>query len=110
MTQSQLLDVRQAAARSGRDPETIRRWIRARRLTATRYGNRWMVRMEDLDAAASDGRARMSFAEWADMILARMPKSRRKAPRSAADLVIEERWRSGDRLLDDHIRRVEESR
>ena len=45
-----MLTVPEAAARSGRGAETIRRWIRAGRLPAHRSGGRLLVHAEDLDA------------------------------------------------------------
>lgn len=45
-----MLTVAEAAARSGRGPETIRRWIRAGRLAAHRDGGRLLVHPDELDA------------------------------------------------------------
>ena len=45
-----MLTVPEAAARSGRGAETIRRWIRAGRLQAHRAEGRLLVHAEDLDA------------------------------------------------------------
>ena len=45
-----MLTVPEAAARSGRGAETIRRWIRAGRLQANRADGRLLVHAEDLDA------------------------------------------------------------
>jgi len=45
-----VLTVPEAAARSGRGAETIRRWIRAGRLQANRADGRLLVHAEDLDA------------------------------------------------------------
>lgn len=45
-----MLTIPQAAARSGRGAETIRRWVRAGRLPAHRASGRLLVHAEDLDA------------------------------------------------------------
>ena len=45
-----MLTIDEAAARSGRGAETIRRWVRAGRLSAHRSGGRLHVHAEDLDA------------------------------------------------------------
>ncbi|MEX1046511.1 MAG: helix-turn-helix domain-containing protein [Actinomycetota bacterium] len=43
-----MLTVPEAAARSGRNPETIRRWIRSGRLRAKRVGTQHVIEEEDL--------------------------------------------------------------
>ena len=43
-----MLTVAQGAHRTGRDPETIRRWIRAGRLRAERHGNRYLIHEDEL--------------------------------------------------------------
>ena len=43
-----MLTVREAAGRAGRDPETIRRWIRDGRLRSHRDGPRHLVDPDDL--------------------------------------------------------------
>jgi excisionase family DNA binding protein len=45
-----MLTVPEAARRAGRDPETIRRWIRGGRLTARKIGTQHVIEVEDLDA------------------------------------------------------------
>ena len=45
-----MLTVPEAARRTGRNPETIRRWIRAGRLRAEKVGTQYLVDEEDLDA------------------------------------------------------------
>jgi excisionase family DNA binding protein len=52
-----MLSVSQAARRAGRDPETIRRWIRAGRLPAERQGNRHVIHEDDLEAFIEEPRA-----------------------------------------------------
>ena len=59
-----LLSVNQAAQRSGRDPETIRRWIRAGKLRAARDGNRHMIEEEELALATEEPRSVGVPKEW----------------------------------------------
>jgi excisionase family DNA binding protein len=44
-----MFTVPQAARRAGRDPETIRRWIRSGRLRARKIGTQHVIEAEDLD-------------------------------------------------------------
>jgi excisionase family DNA binding protein len=44
-----MLTVPQAARRAGRDPETIRRWIRSGRLRARKVGTQHVIEADDLD-------------------------------------------------------------
>ena len=44
-----MLTVPEAARRVGRNPETIRRWIRAGRLRATKLGTQHLIEETDLD-------------------------------------------------------------
>ena len=45
------LTVPEAARRVGRNPETIRRWIREGRLPSRKVGTQYLVEEHDLDAA-----------------------------------------------------------
>lgn len=45
-----MLTVPEAARRVGRDPETIRRWIRSGRLHSRRVGTQHVIEERDLDA------------------------------------------------------------
>jgi excisionase family DNA binding protein len=47
-----MLTVPEAARRIGRDPETIRRWIRAGRLRAHKIGTQHVIDEGDLEAAS----------------------------------------------------------
>jgi excisionase family DNA binding protein len=44
------LTVPEAARRTGRNPETIRRWIRSGRLASTKVGTQHLIEVDDLDA------------------------------------------------------------
>lgn len=50
-----MLTVPEAAKRAGRDPETIRRWIRVGRLRAHKVGTQHVIEEDDLEAALGDG-------------------------------------------------------
>lgn len=45
-----MLTVPEAARRAGRDPETIRRWIRSGRLRARKIGTQHVIEEPDLEA------------------------------------------------------------
>lgn len=49
-----MLTVPQAADRVGRDPETVRRWIRSGRLRARKVGTQHVIDEEDLDEVVGD--------------------------------------------------------
>jgi len=49
-----MLTVPEAARRTGRNPETIRRWIRAGRLRSTKVGTQHLIDEPDLDALTLD--------------------------------------------------------
>jgi excisionase family DNA binding protein len=59
-----MLTVAQAAQRAGRDPETIRRWIRAGRLRSERRGNRHLIHEDDLAALTEEPRSIGVPPEW----------------------------------------------
>lgn len=48
-----MLTVPDAARRAGRNPETIRRWIREGKLASTRVGTQYLVNEDDLDELTS---------------------------------------------------------
>jgi excisionase family DNA binding protein len=48
-----MLTVPDAARRAGRNPETIRRWIREGKLASKRVGTQYLVDEDDLDALTS---------------------------------------------------------
>jgi len=49
-----MLTVPEAARRTKRNPETVRRWIRSGRLKATRIGTQHLIDEDDLARLASD--------------------------------------------------------
>ena len=49
-----MLTVPEAAERIGRDPETVRRWIRAGKLRARKIGTQHVIDEQDLDDAVGD--------------------------------------------------------
>jgi excisionase family DNA binding protein len=49
-----MLTVPEAARRTRRDPETVRRWIRSGRLKATRIGTQHLIDEDDLARITSD--------------------------------------------------------
>ena len=49
-----MLTVPDAAKRAGRDPETIRRWIRAGKLRARKIGTQHVIEEEDLEAVLDE--------------------------------------------------------
>lgn len=49
-----MLTVPEAASRIGRNPETIRRWIRAGRLRSRKVGTQHVIDQHDLDALLAD--------------------------------------------------------
>lgn len=52
-----MLTVPEAARRVGRNPETIRRWIRAGRLRAQKLGTQHLIDEADLEEVAVDPKA-----------------------------------------------------
>ena len=49
-----MLTVPEAARRAGRNPETVRRWIRSGRLPARKIGTQHVIEERDLDALLDD--------------------------------------------------------
>ena len=49
-----MITVPEAARRIGRDPETIRRWIRSGRLKASKVGTQHVIEESDLDGLEED--------------------------------------------------------
>jgi excisionase family DNA binding protein len=59
-----MLTVPQAARRVGRDPETIRRWIRSGRLRAEKIGTQHVIEEQDLDALVEAARSLPLPERW----------------------------------------------
>jgi excisionase family DNA binding protein len=59
-----MLTVQEAARRAGRNPETIRRWIRCGRLRAGKVGTRHVIEEEDLEAALNEPRSLPLPERW----------------------------------------------
>jgi excisionase family DNA binding protein len=59
-----MLTVPEAALRVGRNPETIRRWIRSGKLASQRVGTQHLVDEQELEAAAEDGDMLPLPREW----------------------------------------------
>ncbi|MDQ6751080.1 MAG: helix-turn-helix domain-containing protein [Actinomycetota bacterium] len=59
-----MLTVPEAARRVGRDPETVRRWIRAGRLRARKIGTQHVIEEQDLDAVAEEPRTLPVPESW----------------------------------------------
>jgi excisionase family DNA binding protein len=59
-----VLTVPEAARRVGRDPETVRRWIRAGRLRAQKVGTQHVIDPEDLDAVVAHPSTLAMPDEW----------------------------------------------
>jgi excisionase family DNA binding protein len=61
-----MLTVPQAARRTGRNPETIRRWIREGKLRASKVGTQHVIQERDLEALQVDAYPDMLPvpAEW----------------------------------------------
>jgi excisionase family DNA binding protein len=74
-----MLTVPEAARRVGRDPETVRRWIRSGKLRSQRVGTQHLVDPDDLDAFVGDDEVRLPKGwqrtwtgepqpDWADIV------------------------------------------
>jgi len=60
-----MLTVPEAAKRVGRDPETVRRWIRSGRLPSTKVGTQHLIEEHDLAPFEEDGSDSLPLpGEW----------------------------------------------
>lgn len=62
-----MLTVPEAARRVGKNPETVRRWIRSGRLRSQRIGTQHVVDEADLKAMVSKAEMAELPAEWATL-------------------------------------------
>jgi excisionase family DNA binding protein len=58
------LTVPEAARRVGRNPETVRRWIRAGKLRSQKVGRQHLVDEQELDALMSEHEMALLPDEW----------------------------------------------
>jgi excisionase family DNA binding protein len=59
------LTVPEAARRVGRNPETVRRWIREGKLTSRKVGTQHLIEEQDLDAVAAPDAERLPLPpDW----------------------------------------------
>lgn len=89
------VDIRAAAALTGRSAETVRRWVWSGRLRARKRGKRLFVVRGDLEALAGTSAANhLTLSEWRAMANGILKRSANG--RSASDLVLaDRRERSG---------------
>lgn len=59
-----MLTVPQAAKRAGRDPETVRRWIRSGKLRAQKVGTQHLIDESELAALLHDGDSPPLPKQW----------------------------------------------
>jgi excisionase family DNA binding protein len=59
-----MITVPEAAKRAGKDPETIRRWIRTGRLRASKIGTQHVIEESDLDQMLDDDTMMPLPPEW----------------------------------------------
>ncbi|HUG30899.1 MAG TPA: helix-turn-helix domain-containing protein [Candidatus Limnocylindria bacterium] len=63
-----MITVPEAARRAGKNPETIRRWIREGKLTSRKVGTQHTIEEHDLEAViADDGDMLRLPSEWRSM-------------------------------------------
>jgi excisionase family DNA binding protein len=61
-----MLTVPEVARRVGRDPETVRRWIRGGRLKARKVGTQHVIEEDDLAALLDEGGQALP-EEWSEL-------------------------------------------
>lgn len=59
-----MITVPEAARRVGRDPETVRRWIRAGKLRSQKVGTQHLIDERDLDVLMDEHDAAPDPPEW----------------------------------------------
>ena len=87
-----MVDVQQAAAVAGRDPETIRRWIRSGRLSAQRRANCLLVLRVEVERLLGHFLLpRISLSECRDHAATACATTGGTTSATAADLVLDDR-------------------
>src|ERR1700730_1116261 len=89
-TNPDLLTIREAAAKVGRTPETVRRWVWSGRLPARKRGNRLVVTDLDLKRAATAIK-QPNLAAWVAALSPGGSRTSAGRARPAAVVVPEER-------------------
>jgi excisionase family DNA binding protein len=59
-----MLTVPEAAKRTGRNPETIRRWIRSGKLRSQKIGTQHLIDEQDLEALEAEDESLPVLEEW----------------------------------------------
>ena len=59
-----MLTVPEAARRVGKNPETVRRWIRAGKLRSQKIGTQHLIDERDLDQLVADEDEMLPLPEW----------------------------------------------
>ncbi|MGH7882320.1 MAG: helix-turn-helix domain-containing protein [Candidatus Dormibacteraceae bacterium] len=85
------VSVEEAAKASRRTPETVRRWIRAGGLPASRRGNRLLIKRQDWERLQTSNSQMLSLAEWSEKYSKQLWTSRGPIE-PASDLLLEDRW------------------
>jgi excisionase family DNA binding protein len=62
-----MLTVPEVARRVGKDPETVRRWIRGGKLPARKVGTQHVVEEEDLAAVVAEPHEQVLPPEWSHL-------------------------------------------
>lgn len=88
-----LVTVREAAAVTGRSPETVRRWVWAGKLEARRQGHRLLVSRSEALALGAAGSPVLSssLVAWAAAAKKSLAAFEHRELSSAADLVLNDR-------------------
>ena len=68
-----MLTVPEAARRTGRNPETIRRWIRSGKLRSQRVGTQHLIDERDLDSVTDDYQVLPRPKGWARTVTGEPP-------------------------------------
>jgi excisionase family DNA binding protein len=81
-----MLTVPEAAKRVGKDPETVRRWIRAGKLRSTKIGTQHLIDDADLDALRVEEDPSAAWPiEWTETISGEPPLSGARLVRASRE-------------------------